>query len=835
MKVALLSHYSLLTFCFSSATLLSRQRCAPISLVCAETSPLFHAHGATVPGRVEPNTILCPVCRSAAVTQIHLYGLSMEDIERAVELKRANVDKAGPKNGKRSRDVDEGFQDIQAESTYLLASHSHTQSGGLASDNELQRTGRWTDEEIAFVDFILDAFDRGKLSMPQGVKLNEFLGDLLLCKSSRLTKKMKNAKLSVRSYELGSTTNGSPSLDCEMMSTLQDQFLESISNEAAKLELRFHMSKVWRTHFSNLCLQVDCNMLDASEWIASLEDMERRASQAEDKIRKARRRRMGLALKADVRTAPNGVFFAGVAVKRADSSKRVKIEKVQSGFGQTAVGGSSSTLRTITDVSMSTENSVASSEDSSEAEFISSMLEIGTNGKHSRAPSVDFANIFEDLANEGPAMNLTDHPSAYHHVRNNCGPFLEEIVAYMETNDLPFEHVDVWVPSLPPTGQGIPGELRLFHAGHATRSDLDPVMFCQMQEYGEYSVKFSFASGVGLPGRVYATGEPSWECQIDKADPRVFERAGGAKVYGIKTGLGIPLSTTVIGRIVVSMYSTRNIQQDPAMIQKVKADLAMYAPEPKWKLVVDLGESKGPRPRTQSAASLPRSRMDGMVHGEQTRPRCASMNNVGTPVLDFKNHSSAPPVSTSTPLESVPPMDEEQHIATLLGDYMPLSGIPAAYGETSSSSAPDVILSHFVSLRLLLLRSSARRSAEENEMLDVIKNSFSGYSKDKRRSDKELAYLLAKDWQYLVAGMESQKPAALPHEEYQSHVMGPPTVHTYSSKGAPAAMPSSLSYVDPSKVGKPSPGSGITPHLRRISNPDEAEALYININVVDEN
>jgi hypothetical protein len=772
----------------------------------------------------------------------------MEDIDRAVELKKANVAaKAGAKNGKRPREFDADFQDILAEQSYLLASHSHSQSGGLSSDNELQRTGRWTDEEIAFVDFVLEAFDSGKLPMPLGVKLNEFLGDLLLCKSSRLTKKMKNAKLSVRSYELGSTSNGSPSLDCEMMSTLQEQFLQSISVESTKLELRFNMTKVWRTHFSNLCLQVDCNMLDAIEWISSLEDMERRASQAEEKIRKARRRRMGLALKADIRTAQSGVFFADMPVKRPDTSKReerkrAKTEEVPSNSGLTTAGGSSSTLRTAT----TDASTVASSDDGSEADFITSMLDIGANhvGFRSLAPSEDFANMFDELDGEDPTFNLTPHPSAYHHVRNNCGPFLEEIVSYMETNALPFEHVDVWVPSLPPKGQGKPGELRLFHAGHATRSDLDPALFCQMHEYGEYSVKFSFASGVGLPGRVYATGEPSWECQIDEADPTLFVRAGGAKVYGIKTGLAIPVTTAVIGRMVVSMYSTRNMYEDPTMIQKITADLAMYAPEPKWKLVVDLGSSRGSHPGTQSSAS--------MTHFEHSRPEPVGGSNASPQVnqlglaLDsvpecdlesnmlFMDHGSAPSVSSGTEIalttfDSIPAKDENHHIASLLGDYMPLS-----VGSTASEgAAPDLVFSHFMSLRLLLLRSSARCSADEIEMLDIIKNSFRGYSKDNRRSDKELAFLLAADWQFLTATMESKKPAAQSSGQYRSHVMGAPAVNTCSSTGAPAAMPSSLSYVDPNKVSKASLDS-VPATRRRISSTDEAEGSFRSINVVDE-
>jgi hypothetical protein len=191
----------------------------------------------------------------------------------------------------------------------------------------------------------------------------------------------------------------------------------------------------------------------------------------------------------------------------------------------------------------------------------------------------------------------------------------------------------------------------------------------------------------------------------------------------------------------------------------------------------------------------------------------------------------------STPLfESNPPQDENQHIATLLGDHMPLPGIPAAGEGASSSSAPDMAFSHFMSLRLLLLRSAAKRSPEENEMLDIIKKSFRGYSVDKSRSDKDLAFLLVRDWQFLTATMESKKPAAQPNSgEYTSHVMDAPAVNTFSSSGTPAAMPNSLSYIDSTKVGKLSKDTKKTASRRRISSSDEAEARYRSINVVDEN
>lgn len=58
------------------------------------------------------------------------------------------------------------------------------------SDKLHFRTGRWNSAETDYVDFLTSQFDRSVLNLPHGIKLNEFLRDMLMCKSSRLTKKL---------------------------------------------------------------------------------------------------------------------------------------------------------------------------------------------------------------------------------------------------------------------------------------------------------------------------------------------------------------------------------------------------------------------------------------------------------------------------------------------------------------------------------------------------------------------------------------------------------------------------------------------------------------------
>lgn len=58
-------------------------------------------------------------------------------------------------------------------------------------DGQELRTGRWTNEEMAFCDKLILCFKDGLLPVTDGVKLNDFLSSVLRSKQSRLTKKMK--------------------------------------------------------------------------------------------------------------------------------------------------------------------------------------------------------------------------------------------------------------------------------------------------------------------------------------------------------------------------------------------------------------------------------------------------------------------------------------------------------------------------------------------------------------------------------------------------------------------------------------------------------------------
>ncbi len=344
-------------------------------------------------------------------------------------------------------------------------------------------------------------------------------------------------------------------------------------------------------------------------------------------------------------------------------------------------------------------------------------------------------------------------------------------------------------------------QLRLFHAGYATRGDLENAVAYSFHEFGVYSDNFSFEPGHGLPGRVYTSGQIAWDTCIDEADPKIFERAGGAKVYGVKTAVGIPLSTPLVGRIVVAMYSRHHIPENMAMAEECAAELMKYSPEPKWKLVIEMNNDPMkpaalPSRDVKPDVNRQRNLQVGIPQG-QTTPRGFPTQIVGCTSPSGSNMSSID--------------QEEQRIVTLLGEHMPLSD--GSTGESSSSAGgAGNLLQHFMSMRLLLLRPASRRTARENEMVDILKSSFRAYAKENRRSGGELAGLLAKDWVCLkqtfasmntTPNMESQPVMRrLSTDSALSHTHAQLMQVNYNSHGVPMSNPPSQFAQAPMGFGK---------------------------------
>jgi hypothetical protein len=368
----------------------------------------------------------------------------------------------------------------------------------LSLDDADQRTGRWTKAETAYVDEMIAKFETGVIPVGDGMKLNDFLAAMLQCKQSRLTKKMKNAKLSSRSFKR--TTGFIQDLnDAREFSSVEEAFFYSIHGVEERAEMRFQMQKHWREMFCVYCAGVG-QPLDTTDFDSSVEEIKRRADVAREASRMKRREMMiALALKTDKQN-PN----SGAIIEVSDENHETLVNEL--------------------------------------------------NNTDCTGYTIDDNWMFTDT-NE----------------KKSSSPYLDEIMKYIERNNVPFEHVDAWVPSyIPPSNMewatsGNPS-CRLCFAGCVTvdivsqkrRSLITPEEHFNMLTFGEYSQKFSFVIGCGLPGRVYQSGIATWEQSVQNAPVEHFERCGGAIQCGVKTVVGIPVPSPNVGRIVVSVVFTSN-------------------------------------------------------------------------------------------------------------------------------------------------------------------------------------------------------------------------------------------------------------------------------------
>ena len=617
---------------------------------------------------------------------------------------------------------------FQAEVSYLLMSHSTSSN----ADYDFQRTGRWTDEETALADYLIEAFDGGKLLVEHGLKLNEFLADILLCKSSRLTKKMKNAKLSARSYKYESPM---PKLDVATLATIEQSFVESITNDVAKCEMKFNLARFWRARIANLCFQIGNTIVESEDWMSSVEKLEARAVEAEENLRKARRRRIGMSTEA-MRRRSSEVSLPAM--------KKMKAENAPSG----GVTTTNAVPLKNADISPLL-GPFPDHPEHDVGDFDIGIMDIGEAKMHpgeDEHDGDDYSKILEDLASEGSGSHQDEAPPTVPAERN-YGSFLEEICLYMERNHLPFQHADVWVPS--EHQDGVQPRVKLLSAGSATRRDLNPNVAKKLGEFGQYSSTFSFLEGIGVPGRVFVSGKPAWERHVDHPDSKVFKRANGAKALGVQTALGIPIATKTLGYIVVVFYSINDVALHEELVSRCTADLPGFCPEPKWKLVV---EAKKRTPGVEDSASV------------------------------------APPAPKSNPLNG----DVDREIAAMLGEHMPLT----------DDGSPGLV-TQFMSLRLLLLRSETRRSDQDNDFLDLIRQSYQGYKANKKREQKDIALLVVKEWELLRStaggcGTSVCSGAASVH----SHGTGGASAHSHAAS-APHMMQHPGHAMAPMHYGAP--------------------------------
>jgi len=476
--------------------------------------------------------IACPSC-NRYTTGLVLFPLNFREVDEARKTAAA-LARSSKRNRKRKNSDDQACLEVEK-----------------TKDSNECRTGRWTAEEIAFVDELIGLFDKGELPMSDGIKLNDFLSGMLKSKQSRLTKKMKNAKLSSKSYKrnTGYIVNDEKS---RKFSDLEDAFYHSIQCHREKAEIKFHMQKEWRELFSNFCVTVG-QSLDASAWLTSVDELDRRRSMAREAAKMARRKiMMGNALRLDGKNPDRGVFIEQTQSEMANQSETDRIAVMAAKHGMASETEEFLTL--LSDKSIFNENLPGG---------------LGVN-ENTKAPIVSSST--------------------------SASPYLAKVIAYIQRHNIPFEHVDAWVPSFLPVSGADPASssTRLCYAGSATADfevlgpvgatgqPMKPEKRFNLEAFGNYSEKFSFDVGGGLPGRVYQSGIPSWEQSVHNAPAHHFERAGGAKQCGVRTVIGVPVPSPNVGRIVILLYSCYDRQKDQEMVSRMVTEFTRVSCRKNW-------------------------------------------------------------------------------------------------------------------------------------------------------------------------------------------------------------------------------------------------------------
>ena len=684
-----------------------------------------------------------------------------------------------------------------AASPFLVYSKSSACSISIVENDKLHfRTGRWTKNELCYVECLVQNFDQGALNLPEGVRTNEFLRDLLMCKSSRLTKKYKNAKLSTRLYQADQLSGRSQVAGNIELSKIQHLFLKGVS-EVTGLILRFNLNRIWRQHLFDVCLQVGYGDMNALDWLKSIDELDRLVADAEEQVRLVRRRRMKMAFKQN-QSNPSvdykGVFLRGPPVNTTQSQARPTAVVIDEVVSMERLLEKHS-AKQVPSQKPIPPNPVAQSQASafdipdlpflpawSEPQNLEDSASLGPLTTASPGPNfepivdtidvspipseIDYSSLAQfdwddlrinylDVVNgDGEGDGDNDTGSS-----DNCSvsssdsysfTFLHELITNVRKKQLPFHYIDMWIPSQVVDKDDKTDKIYLTHNGDAIRSDLSPSGQLQLKEFGLFSRNFLFSVGAGMPGRVYESSRYSWERNVQSASPDYFRRVGGARLSNICTVVGIPVHHSKLGLIVIGLYSLIDLVEDPLMFRSLMDDCNGMA-------VID----------------------DKPVPGEIGKPHsvdCAQPSSEfseaeGSP--DLKSSNSVANVSMSASI-SEEMGNEEYFCPNEVNTLVNLLSIHIPVNESSSSSVATELsdpLQNYISLRLLLLRLPSGCAENEKDLLKVLKKSWHAYINAKMQ-DADIAKMLVKDWMCLkkMESDESNHPwgQSMSHVDYSS-------------------------------------------------------------------
>lgn len=377
------------------------------------------------------------------------------------------------------------------------------------------------------------------------------------------------------------------------------------------------MSRVWRTQLANLCLQRGFTSLNTTKWVTSLSNVD----SSEDSLA-AKRKRLKHALAEDVSAAEYGLNAGNhLSPELRSTFKKNSLQNNQSARLQDRLDSWESIMKGSDNPHLDRgfvfgEDKMATANQMHNVPSFSSLDAFFTTQNHSRSPPEADLDPFDIdaqsdmgvkggvLCEEVGSQESTSKQSIDRVIDSvvkealflkgeEQGIFLQKVSNYISTSDFNFQHCDLWVPTALTDLSYEDDQIRLTNAGNITvkSSKVPSHIIERFSEFGVYSKTFSFAPGSGLPGRVFASGQPSWMNNVHEAKAEEFGRVAGAKIYGVSTAVGLPVLSSK-GTIVVILYSTEDLPRDINVENQCMNFFCQLNPTPKWRLCIDVADDE---------------------------------------------------------------------------------------------------------------------------------------------------------------------------------------------------------------------------------------------------
>ena len=203
---------------------------------------------------------------------------------------------------------------LQQQQQRIWSSAAESSIHNDQHDPNTPRTGRWTDEELAYRDAVIYHFTNGSLPLCNGLRLTDFLCGILNSRPSRLTKKLKHAKLSTNLYRIqtghlsssigsgahhggsnisqdnnNNNNNNSNISEATQFSKLEYNFIHAITNPKERHQIILHMQREWRDNLFQRLTYLRL-IFDATSWLTSIDTLDRQVALDGARVRANKRR-----------------------------------------------------------------------------------------------------------------------------------------------------------------------------------------------------------------------------------------------------------------------------------------------------------------------------------------------------------------------------------------------------------------------------------------------------------------------------------------------------------------------------------------------------------------